>query len=248
MAILGQPMDSVLSGLAIAAIIVGFLGAIFLGLTKYKTPKGKSWILGGSVAFVVGIVLFSMVGAPVIPGSLTPGVTPGTPGSWLICYTNVGPVGTIGPGTCPTNIVAVKAVTKSQTAPTSNFVVYYNATVTPPSGSTQTAFNINVQTGSVPSFTNTSSPSTTAPVLGLNAGGTYTLTITPASGTATQQFQQVPLSPGTSKVIAFQMKFSPIIGQLALGQYPIGTTVTVTFTDAVSGALYGTLSVTATFT
>lgn len=243
-ALLGQPMDSILGALAIVAIIVGFVGALLLGLPKFKTPKGKSWIVGGLVAFVAGLVLISMSGFPIVPSSV---VSPPTAaGTWNVCITQAN-YATIGAGTCPNNMVASKAVLKSQTAPTSNYVVYFNITVTPPSGANTASYNVIVGTGSVPTLTNTTNPTETAPVLALNTGGTYAVTITPASGTATQQTQTVPITPGTSKVIAFQVKFSPIIGELSLGQYPVGVTTTYTIVDQSSGTVYGTITLSTTF-
>lgn len=252
--IFGQPGDSVLSGLAILAIVVGGLGAVLLGLPKYKSPKGKGWLMGGGVAFIVGLILFSMVGAPILPGaSLAPGQN-GVPGQWLGCLTNAN-YATIGLGTCPGSLVGTKAVTKVQAGVNTtkdgwqnSVYVYFNLTLTPPSGLNTASINTVVQVTSVPTLTNTSNPSKTASVLALRAGGQYDVAILPASGTTTYGLQVVSLAPGASKVIAYQVHFSTITGQLALGQYPVGVTITFTVTDQNTGALYDTVTLTETFT
>ncbi len=206
--------------------------------------------IGGIIAAAV-VILAAIFLAPIglqFMKSLPSGTTAPSPtGSWQVCLTNAN-YATLGLGTCPTSLVAAKAVTKSQTSPTSNFVVYFNVSVLPPGGSNQMSYNAIVGVGPVPSITNTSNPTETAPVFALTTGGLYAVTITPSGGSAAYQQQIVPFTPGTGKTVAFQAKFSPIIGEMALAQYPLGIQTTFTITDQSSGAVYGTVSLSTTFT
>ena len=245
MAIFGQPVDSIVGGFGLVALVVGLVFLLWGGFT-FMTTKGKQKLIGGIAGVVIAIVMIGIFGIPTLPsgGFITPDEQPG---AWQVCLTNAN-YATIGLGTCPTSMVGAKAVLKSQTVPTSNFYVYFNITVTPPAGSTQVAFNTIMRVNTPPSLTNTSDPSQTAPVLALLTGGQYDVVITPASGTATNEQQVVPLTPGTAKVVAFRVHFGTIIGQLSLGQYPVGVTVTFSVSDQNSGQVYGSLSLSVTFT
>ncbi len=240
----GQPADTVVGILLWVLVAVGAFLLIW-GLIHVMRKKGQIQLGAGVAVLILALIFVGMF--PIQLPSASVGVTPPAGGSWQVCLTNAN-YATVGLGTCPTSMVAAKAVTKSQTAPTSNFYVYFNITVTPPSGSNQIAYNGIVQTGSVPSLTNTSNPTETAPVLALRGGGQYDVLITPASGTGTYQQQVVPFTSGTAKVIAFQVHFSTIIGELGLTQYPVGVNVSFTVTDQNTGALYGTITASVTFT
>lgn len=251
--LLGQPMDSVLAALAIIAVLSGFYFALAKGLPKFKTPNGKAMLAGGGAAIVVGFVLLSMTGLPIVPSNVTS--APTASGQWQVCLTNAG-YATVGAGTCANSMVASKAVpfkvqpginTTKDTAD-NNVYVYFNITVVAPSGSNKVAYNVISAVGSVPTLTNTTNPQTTAPVLGLRTGGQYDVLVTPSGGTGAYQTQVVPITPGTSQVIAFQVHFGRIIGQLALGQYPVGVSITFTVTDQSSGTVYGTVTLSETLT
>ena len=245
MAVVGQPVDSILGAVGVIALVLGLVLGIW-GIFIFMTPKGKRRILQGVVGLVIGVIVVAIFGIPVLPSGGLISTTP-QPGAWQVCLTNANHA-TVGLGTCPTSMVGAKAVLKSQPNATSNYRIYFNLTATPPAGSTVTAYNVVFKVNTPPSLTNTSDPSQTAPVLALLTGGQYDVVITPSGGTATNEQQIIPLTPGTAKVVAFQVHFSNIIGKLSLGQYPVGVTVSFSISDQTTGQVYATISAAVTFT
>ncbi len=253
MVVFGQPLDSLFGAAGLVMLLVGVAYAAWGGVT-FMSAKGKKKLMGGLVALAIGGGLFFVFGSPVLPGTLNP-TAPTAPGQWQVCLTNAN-YATVGLGTCANSMVASKAipykvqpgVNTTKDAADNAMYVYFNITVTPPSGSNKVSYNAIVATGSVPTLTNTTQPSTTAPVVALRTGGQYDVLITPSGGTGTYQTQTVPYTPGTSTVVGFQVHIGRIASQLSLGQYPVGVTVTFTVTDQSSGTLYGTISLSMTFT
>src|SRR6266508_2450075 len=219
LAVVAFPMPMAVFGQPLDAI-VGWLGLSFL-------------IVGIIVAFY-GLLRVGTKAGRVVLGT----------GAGLVVFMVV----ILGIGTCVATANALLTETKGNPAPASASLkfVYWNFTLTPPPGSTQSAFNIIITISPPPSVTNTSNPTTTGPSIALTGSGQYNVVFTPASGTATTQLVIVPVTPGTAKVVAVQIQYAPILAQLALTQYPFGLTFTVTCQDQASGASIGSMALTTT--
>ena len=246
MAVFGQPLDAIVGWLGLSFLIVGIIVA-FYGLLRVGTKAGRVVLGTGAGLVVFMVVILGIFGVPGIPTGSFGVTTPGGTGGWQLCMTNV-KYASLGIGTCVATANALLTETKGNPAPASASLkfVYWNFTLTPPPGSTQSAFNIIITISPPPSVTNTSNPTTTGPSIALTGSGQYNVVFTPASGTATTQLVIVPVTPGTAKVVAVQIQYAPILAQLALTQYPFGLTFTVTCQDQASGASIGSMALTTT--
>jgi len=250
MAVFGQPLDLIVGWIAIAFLIIGIL-VIVKSLPKIATRSGRIVAGAGAGLVVFMIVTVGIFGVPSLPGASISVTPPGGQGGWQVCVTNA-KYASIGIGTCVATLNALFTETKCSCTNTTklgfqNAVrAYFNLTLTPPPGSNVQAFNIIASLSPPPSVTNTSNPSATGPSLALTGSGQYDVTITPSGGTATVQLVIVPVTPGTAKTIAYQVHYAPLLGQLALTQYPFGLTFTFTLVDQASGATIGTVTLTTT--
>jgi len=234
-------VSMVLGAVGLVVLVAGVLYTVW-GFLTVMTKKGRMKLATGIGGLIVGIILVSAYGLPTLPGISAP--PPSAGGTWQICVADANGA-SIGLGLCPTTMNGLKSVTKTQSSP-AGFYVYFNVTLTPPAGSTQTAFNVIAGLGAVQTLTNTSNPSQTGPALALRSTGVYDVKITPAGGSASYAQAIVTLSPGSSLTVAYQVHFSGLTQQLALTQYPFTVVQSFTFVDQTSGASLGSVTLSMT--
>lgn len=233
----------------IAFFILGVGGVVYGFMKGLGKKKGQMYLVVGVAGLLIGGFLAGSTINSFLstPGSFTN--PPSTGGlSPQVCIINVAGA-TIGAGTCASSsngILTTKlgqpgTFTAGGISGTTNKFAYLlaNITITPASGANTVSQNIIMDVVTpVQSVSNTSNSANFGPVLGTETSGAYSVLL----GGSDFQHHIALVTAGTAVTVTLRALWGNALTELAVAQYPVGISFSISFTIQGQGSPFATLT------
>ncbi len=228
-------LDVLFGGLGLLVLVVGGIAALF-GLMDYSTKKGRTRLIGGGVAAILGIFMVWSFGMP----TLQLGVP-----TEAALFNEIKIINASGAtiGADDLSLSGIVKVNYTGNTFVSGEYWYFNITVVLGGTDAEAGTVYGIDAGSIPTVTKSTDSTVSGEVVAKQADGDRDVVIT-VSSTDYDEKVTVTQKQLTTVTIGFQVKWDSVLSKMVSAQYPLSFTVTYIISGTDIGSTTLSLHVT----